>query len=249
MLLACEDSEPSKSTLDRARDSLLAGRYLEAKEKYELYLQRNKQGAKRWKAWNRLLFINSKLGSPVQRKVEVLETMYMEFGQEPEKARQLLPLLAETYGEELANHEQAQEFWKDYLDICSDDASCRFEANWGLAQTYFQMGDFPSARDCLRSCLQLTENLKEKYRCQYKIARSFILEGDRQQAITWLQKVAKSKSENDIRAKAVFELADLYTEQEKYAKAKDLLQSILDKHPNPKLVEVKLKHIKEKLEN
>lgn len=251
LLFACGESSESKSksTLSKARNLMLSGRYLEAKEKYELYLQRNKQGQKRWEAWNRILFINSKLDATVQRKIDILETIYMEFSEDNQKIRKILPLLAQTYGEELGQNVKAENFWKNYLKLCAKDFDCRLDGYLGLAQTYFRRSDFSSARDILYNCLDRAQNKKDKQRCQYPLARSFILQGNTQKAINWLQKITDSETDNDVYSKAVFELADLYNKQKKYFKAKKLLQSILDKHPNPKLVQVKLSHIEKEMQN
>jgi len=241
---ACHGSSEEKQILAQARQAFSDGQYFQAEESYEVYLSNWPQAKERWEAWQRLLHISLHVRGDNVTAAELLEAMLLEFGADPDKAADVMIQLGEVYGWGLRQWDKAVQAWERCLDVRDLEPQTRYTVYHLLAQAYQEQGLYDQARDVLEQAVDVALTDQDKARSMYKLGLVHALQGDTKNAKYWLEQTLTIASlDKETRAVAAFSLADIYMQEEQLEKARDLLASILDTHPNPRAVEIKLEFL------
>ena len=241
VVAACSSqSSPGQEDIERARDSYSKGFYLEAEKDYERYLQVEPQGEFRKEAWDRLAEIAVTIKGDYDRAVVLLEAMYLELGEDPETAWNIMFQLGEVYSE-LDNTPKAIEAFEKCLVHAAGSPEQTYRTQLRMARLYRDMGSFDLVAATLENCADSAQDEESKAKCLYELAQSYTFISSWSQTAKTLETLLDLKDiSEETRALAVFLLADIYENERDYKKTRELLESILTTYPNPKVVESRL---------
>lgn len=245
VLYSCE-SEPEESSLVvQARQAYAAGHFSDAEALYEEYLQTVPEGEDRWEAWNRLLDLALNVRGDYETADALLEAMYLEFGEDPDMAWDLMSRLATIY-ESLGDTAKAVETWQKALRIEDLDASHLGDVFLHLAKLFQEQRDYDLALEALEACGESAEDDGIRFQCRYETAQTLGYMQNWHRAKQELDELLETEGlTDDIRALAVFMLADIFEHEGDYSEAQALLESIRETYPNPRVVETRIEHLKE----
>lgn len=243
---ACSSpSTPGQEDIERARESYSKGFYLEAEKDYERYLQVEPQGEFRKEAWDRLAEIAVSIKGDYDRAVVLLEAMYLELGGNPGTAWNIIFQLGEVYSE-LGNTPKAIEAFEKCLDQAQGNPEHTYKTQLRMARLYRAMGSYDLVAATLENCADSAADDEAKAKCLYELAQSYSFISSWSQAEKALNALlALTNISDETRSLAVFLQADIAENDRDYAKARDLLKSILHTYPNPKVVEIRLANLPE----
>jgi len=264
-IIACSRPEVILTTLDEARAAYGKGHFTEAERLYERYLQTEPNGKDRWEAWNRLLDIARNVLADNDRAVALLDSMFLEFGEDSSKSWDLLAALAAS-NEALHRWPEAVDDWKRCLNLPNLDRARTPEIYLRLARLYRVQREYDLTQQSLKLCLEQSPTPEIKVECLYEWAQTLDYVHKRAQAQS--AESAKGKTAYDPtnnleqmkqrleellrlnagtterRAQAAFLLAEVYEGLGKKTEALRTLQSILTTYPNPKVVEARIESLR-----
>ena len=249
MLLAVACSGPSAEAtiLEQARESVAAGSYLRAEELYELYIQTFPKGKQRWEAWNKLLDVTLGVRNNLEKAASILEAMYLEFGVDGIKAWDILSRLADVYRSQ-RKPDKAVEALQKALTIRALAPGVEPRIYRRLARIFLSRREYDQTREMLEVCAAKATDASIKGECLYDLGQTLGFMNQRAKAREVLQKVmGMDNVETERRSQAALLLADIYEQENDLEKARDLLNSILESYPNPKVVQTRLKHLEAKM--
>lgn len=239
-------SEPSaEEDLAAARKAYVARQYLEAERLYERYLRFWQKGTQRWEVWNKLVELAVTVRQDNKSATELLETMYLEYSIQPEKARSILKRLAEL-------HHQSRQWdkvigvWQRFLNLPDLPVEEVARANRMLGKVYLTQTSYDLAIDVFQSCIDMQLPSDIRTDCLLDLAQAYAFLENLDPAVRYLEELLLNQElEESKRAIAVLLLADIVEQQGNTNKAIDLLESIRTTYPNPKVVEARLKYLKD----
>lgn len=243
LAVACGREQRQEDSLAEAVRAYDQGLYLQAESLYEEFLQKNPTDPRRWQAWTRLLDIVGIIRGDTEKAQAILEAMLLEFGSEPERARAVLIRKGDLHrGEGQIN--QAVEAWLKAQRLQERQADpCVLALRFSGA--YVSLGYFDLAQDALRECLTSAQEPGCRVRCRIELAQTYALLDNWTQAAELLEEaVASDPLSREDRSVAIFLLAEAVQHLGQTERARELLTSILDTHPNPMAVQAKLDQIK-----
>ena len=131
--------------------------------------------------------------------------------------------------------------------ISPDGERFRLRPRGFLARVFQHQGEFDMAKDTLQECVQVAGAAQDKADCLYELAQTQYYLRNMKGAKAALEELMALPRESvaiETRTHAAFVLADIYEHQREFGKACELLESILEEHPNPKAVRARLGLIK-----
>ncbi len=129
------------------------------------------------------------------------------------------------------------------LELPSLDRPRRAVALLELSRALQRQGKFDAARETLQACVHEAGRDQYKADCLYELAQTLYFLRDMDQAkraLEELMALPRSAVSAQTRSHAAFVLADIYEHEREFDKACELLESILDDHPNPRAVRARL---------
>jgi tetratricopeptide (TPR) repeat protein len=242
--VACSNqSSPGREDIDQAREAYSKGFYLEAEKDYERYLQVEPQGEFRKEAWDRLSEISVTIKGDYDRAVVLLEAMYLELSANNDEAWKIMFQLGEIF-EELGNQQKAIESFEKCYIHAADSPDNMYKTQLRMARLYRSMGNYDLVTITLEGCAASDIDSEYKARCLYELAQSYTFISSWNQAKRPLEMLFELEDvSEEIKAMAVFLLADIYENERDYAKTRELLESILTTYPNPKVIESRLANL------
>ena len=247
LLFGCGENDAAgpDATLAAADSALAKGDIPEAEMLYERFLRTSPGHPQRRQAWNRLLEItlNNRLDKATAGAY--LEVMRKEFADRPEYLRGLELALA-TLRLSQRDDTRAMPLWKKLAADPGTPAETRAQAYRELAAAYMRRLEFTSATDSLQACLELDAGVPAKGECLYDMAEINMLTDDPVASEMNLRTLLGWTTElpEDLRQRAIFLLADVSEQRSKYPEAMALFESIRDKYPNTRVVEMRLANLK-----
>lgn len=230
--------------LQQAEQEYASGNFLRAESLYERYLEANPQGDGRWDAWERLVDISLNIVGDQRKGSALLESAYLEYADNPERAAGILWRLAQVYTDQ-RHWDQALETWLKLIDLRGASQDRLWEVHWNLGKIYQFQGQYAMAKDSMLSCMELAPDDNSRSRCMYELAQAFSFLKDKEQARNWLEKLLALKdADPELRALSAYLLAELAEADGDIEKARALLESIRDSYPNPKVIDARLQHLK-----
>lgn len=257
-----EQGGADEDALDSARQAYTIGHFSEAERIFEKYLEDNPDGNDRWEVWNRLLDISRDILGDYEKSVTLLDSMYLEFGDDPERAWDLLTDLGDLH-ESVHNWSAAAEVWKRILNLGFLTPKQRGKISIRLARVLRTQKDFIQADQVLATCVENAQDNDIKSWCLYEAAQNVEFQIRKAQA----QTIESQESKVDVKdlqntlglilerirsldnidqerfALATFMLADLAESQGKNKEARELFASIADTYPNPMVIKARLKNL------
>lgn len=239
LLWACS-SPIGDGSLSRADEEYAQGNFLQAQNLYQSYLQSNPQGDKRWRVWNRLLDISLDVQNAPEKAARLLDAMLLEFSADAERSADLAWKLADVYTR-MREWDKATEAWLHALSVSAENTDRLWEMYFNLGKVYQFQGRYDMARDAMNSCVENAPDNHIRATCMYELAQAYSLLKNNEQAHLWLEKVrADENAAPELKAQAVYLLAELAIAQGERETALKLFESIKDTYPNPKVVETRI---------
>ncbi len=261
----CSAEEVATDDLTSARKAYTIGHFSEAERIYQHYLQDKPEGEHRQEAWNRIIEISLSIYGDYEKAANLLDSMYFEYGDDPEHAWNLLNRLAEVH-ESMRNWDDAIKVWRRALTTPALTEERMGTAYQRIAKIYSYQRDYKMAQDALASCEKQAVDPNIKATCLYQSAQTleFMLQSTQAQMVD--SKGIKEESPdivaiqeniksilvriNDLKgvdeerkAMATFLLADIMEAQGNRKEALKLFQSIQETYPNPKVVEARIESL------
>lgn len=242
LLWACSNGL-GDGILTQADKEYSQGNYLKAETLYEQYLQANPQGSKRWDAWQRLVKISTTVTRNHRKAAQLLEAMQLEYTDNPEKDAALDWKLAEVYTT-LHDWDKAAETWQALLEQPTLTDEQFSDIHWNLGKIYQYQGRYGMAKDAMLSCMERTTENNPHVLCMYELAQAYSLLKNRDQSKAWLDKILLlENTDEELHALASYLLAEIMESEGNYDRARELLTAIRKTHPNPLVVETRLKQL------
>lgn len=259
-LAGCPGQEGGDDALASARKAYSIGHFSEAERIYQHYLQAKPKGKQRFEAWNRLVEISINVVGDYEKAAGLLNSMYLEFGDDPARAWDLLKRLATVY-EQMQRLGDAIKVWRKALALPGLVPEQRGEVYLRMAALLRQQREYAQAGQVLDACVQESPPPEVTAACLYLHAQ--VLEnmlrraqaqtldnkyGDLdvaavQQRIKGLLNRIRTREgvSQERKAMATFLLADLLESQGQKEQARELFASIRETYPNPMVIEARLK--------
>lgn len=240
------EEKAAADDLSEARQAFAKLDYLDAEKSFERYLRRNPDGADRWETWNTLLDIALTLRHDRKAAIEILESMRIEYETDHKRLRQVELQLAEQYRQD-GKYTRAEKLWSDVVESRSVSPEDKAEASRGLAGIYLLRLEFELAKESLGYCLELPISGSLHAECLQDLAGVHIATDELPEAARKLQELLAI---NDIseaqRTLSTFMLADVLEQEGNLKQAGKLFESIHDTYPNKRVIEKRLRSLKEK---
>lgn len=246
LLSGCVQPE-SEDDLTRARRAFINKEYTEAERFYQRYIRDNETGEERWNAWNRLVEITKNVRGNKKRAVELLDAMFLEYTGEPKRICEILVAKGTLYSES-GRWNDAITSWNQLLSANSVTVEQEATAYAHLGKAYLMRGDYGMAVDAYRDCRELAyDDSAHQHLCVYDLAQAYAYLGNFIEAEENLQVLLEAEQVDEILLSRVkLLLADIYEQEDKRSKAIAMLQEIRETYPNPKVVEFRLKNLRQK---
>jgi tetratricopeptide (TPR) repeat protein len=153
--------------------------------------------------------------------------------------------LGEVYSE-LGDTAKAIEAFEKCLDHAMGNPEHTYKTQLRMARLYRAMGSYDLVAATLENCADSAADNEAKAKCLYELAQSYTFISSWSQAEKILDTLLALKDISDeTRSLAIFLQADIAENDRNYAKAQELLKSILHTYPNPKVVETRLANLPE----
>ena len=213
---------------------------------FERYLRKNPSGIQRWNVWQNLLSISLDIRQDKNTATEYLEIMLEEFFDDQNKRRQIQLQLAHLYNDMRA-YDRAVTFWEALsIDEGTPDAM-RADVYQDLSRAYLRRLEFTLSTDMLDLCLQLDVQPSIKVECLFARAETLMLTGELDQSEKTLREMLQTEGALPRQTvQAVFTLADVLEQLERYDEARQLFESVLESYPNSGVIEVRLASLRNK---
>lgn len=243
-VVACSsEKDPGMEDIENARSAYSKGFYLEAEKGYERYLQLEPQGEFRKEAWDRLSEISVAIKGDLDRTVVLLEAMYLELGTDPHEAWRIMFQLGDVYAQ-LGNQAKGIESYEKCLIHAEGNPEQTFKTHIRLAELYRALGNYDLVSVTLENCANSAGTEENKALCLYELAQSYTLIKNWKHSKRALERLLElNEVTEETRVLAVFLLADIYENERDYRKTKELLESIAQTYPNPKVIESRLANL------
>ncbi|MFP4315822.1 MAG: tetratricopeptide repeat protein [Desulfovibrionales bacterium] len=246
VFVSCSRPEERPAVLIEAESAFSRGSYLESEKLYERYLQAYPEGEHRFESWNRLLAVSRFIRRSPLRSVELLEAMHLEFGDDREHSKTILFELAAEHTRH-RQFEKAASVYERILQLEGLGNTDEFIARKELFRISRGLGDFEAARAILGPALDLDLSALQRAEVLYDMANLALYQQEDQVAEEYLQTILgmPEAAESEVVVLATYALADLFERSGRVDQARALFLSIRKSHPNPPVVESRLKHLPE----
>lgn len=261
-LVGCPSHEEGTDALQSARKAYSIGHFSEAERIYQHYLRAQPEGAQRWEAWNRLVEISVNVMGDYEKAAGLLNSMYLEFGDNPQRAWDLLTRLAAVH-ESMQRHMEAVKIWRRTLSLPQLTPQQRGEVFMRMATALRQEREYAEAGKVLEACVQEAQVPEVEGDCLYQYAQTLEIMVRRAQAQSLDKEYAEldipavqerikgllnrvrnlEKLDQERKAMATFLLADMLEAQGETKRARELFASIRETYPNPIVIKTRLENL------
>lgn len=211
----------------------------------EFYLRYHPEGQQRYAAWNKLVSLT--LRGDKNLAVQMLEAMSEEFSDYSVRLQDILLRQVELE-EELRRFPDAVESWERLLALPGISAAHIVEWSSRLGRVFFLQRDFASAEEVLLSCAERTLPAATGVSCLLDLGTLYQAQNRLDDMRTVMQRIlAIADISEDLRARAIFELADIEYQSGNLEEARGLFTSIRASYPNPMVIDMRLRAIRDKM--
>lgn len=248
-LISCEKAE-LKSDFDEAQLAINAHDWNRAEKLLERYVQNNPEADNRFEAWMNLVKVSQQSRTDSRFTIEYLETMLMEFGDEPKYLQEILQVLAKVY-ESNRRHELAIDILQQLTSVEGLPIEKNILVHQRLAVLQIRLNRLENAEETLFDCLSLPSSSEievQKSQCMLSLAEVRVLQLDLADAATISHQILDSEHSSEyIKTMAAFLLADILEQQSNFTEAATMFNSIRDTYPNQRVIDSRLAYLKNKI--
>jgi tetratricopeptide (TPR) repeat protein len=235
------------SDYDEASIALSEGDWDRAAKYLERFLRTEKDPEKRWPAWELLLTASGRAAHDRRWISEYLETMAVEFADNPDRMRRILSMMGEIQ-EYARDYERAIVSWYQVVALPGLSDAEKRDIYLRLATLQMRLNRQTGAENSLSECRSLPLPEGEKADCLYAFADLKVLNQDLEGATELAGKLlAVPDIDARLRCRVNFLLADIYEQQQQFQQALDLFATIRDAYPNPLAVDERIAYLKNRL--
>ncbi|MEG1609750.1 MAG: hypothetical protein RR317_01030, partial [Bilophila sp.] len=224
-LVACE-RVPFGDDLKDARKAMAQRDWASAEKYLERYLRTEEDPKHRWAAWKELLDVADQGNLGPDWVVDYLETMLVEFGDHPNRARVILRRLGDA-NETARRYERAARYFTLLLLEPGLPLEESVAIHRRLAALNTHLRRFDVAEEVLQSCLALPVGENLQAQCLFDLAdtaaaREHLDEGER----LALQVLEMHTASAELRGRAGFIVADIQEQRGQLSAAQKTFESI-----------------------
>ncbi len=242
LLPGCPGHEEDTSYFDQAEYYFSRGQFSQAGTLYRQYIDTG-HDSKRYEAWNRLFSIRVDIYGDVQGGLDILKAMQMEFDEKKDRVLDINVRIAGLY-DRLGQPRDSYRVWKKNREL-ADSVSDKKEAALNMSRAAAKLREFGRVRDALqefRDCVgEIDADLCS--RIHYTLGKSYYLETDLVLARESLTKAYSRDAQNEYRSRAGLLLVEVLLDLDEIDQARAILKELLDIHPNPGAIEVRLNNL------
>ncbi|MFW5730597.1 MAG: tetratricopeptide repeat protein [Desulfonatronovibrionaceae bacterium] len=243
-VFSCGPGDSRTEYFDLAEECLISGKIAEASHYYELFLEDENDPEQRYTAWERLLFIHLDLASDVDRGLNILRSMSMEFDQDPERMWSIYSRISDLYLLK-NNHQNSLETIRKAMKITRDPETV-FRARLKIAEIHYLNTDYHASAQTLVKALDM-ENIPQdsgRAEASLMLGRVYLQQENFSQAAHYLKKAYDSEiASPSLRSRAGLLLYEAYTAGDEPDKAEQLIHQLKDIHPNPRVMDVMMREM------
>lgn len=200
----------------------------------------------RWEAWNELLG-TARTGGQDGWVADSLETMLVEYENDPQRSADILLRLADTY-EKAGRIERAEACLKRFLEQVDADPARTAAVLRRQAALNNRLRRFDAAQANLNACLALPVPDAVRAECLFDLADSAAARERWDDAERYARQVLENREADPVlKSRAGFIVGDIQEQREHFAEALAAFQSIRDTYPNPLAVDVRIDYLKKKV--
>lgn len=240
--LACH-RDPLKREFFQAEKLINEGRYEEAVTVYERAMSQHSDTPEAVQAARRVGEIYQYQIKNNLRALEAYENLSQQFPNS-EDALLALERKADLF-EEDNNYPAALIEYQKMIDLQTERKLPIDKFRYKSAAIYFKMKDYAQAQMELGNFLKDFPKSQWQDQALFDLAESFFFQKRYEECIRTYQRLIYTHAKSPLKIQAQFNLALAWEETGEWNKALDLYHSILDTHPNPKLVSDKIQHLEE----
>ena len=239
-----EEQTQARDEISLAEDALRRRDTGDAEMYFERYLRKFPQGELRWHVWEQLLQIALDLRQDRKTARDYLEIMLLEFGNEPERRREIQLRLAALCNE-MRDYGRAGALWEALVQDPGLPDKLKAPVYRDLAHIYLRRLEFIPATDTLEACLTLQVDNAAKAACMYDLGEAQTLTENLTAAEASFRSILEMQGiPEERRVLTTFLLADVLEQQGNSAAAISYFESIRASYPNEKVVEMRIAHLK-----
>ncbi len=242
-------AEPLVSDLDEARMAMSDREWNRAEKHLERFLREAQDPEERWEAWQKLIEATERGGQDKRWINDYLETMLMEFRDNPERQRTILRFMAENQ-EAARDYNRAIASWTQLVSLPGLPDQDKLEIYTRLAHMQMRNRQLQGAEGTLHECLSLSLPDTRKVECYYDMAELSVLRDELDEGAATLGQILEMHDiPTGLQARTVFLLADILQQQQKNQEALQLFESVRDSYPNYLAVEARIAFLKKRLKS
>lgn len=239
----------SNDLFDRAENARAAGDYANALSTYQKIIDRDPSAPSAHRAYllmGDVYLLGTHNISQAQRVYEDLARR----GKGSEEGFQARRRLAEMARNRRDFRQAIVEYQRLLQDYPGRDEAVDFQN--AIADCYFTLSDFNQARleyeTVLTRFAKQAKNREILPRAAFQVAESYFMENSCREALSAYERLQKRfpKSAYDVRAQ--FGIANCEEEIGNHGKALKLYAEVLPRYPNPEVVQLKIKNLKQRME-
>ncbi len=243
-LISCGGDNDGHEYFYLAEQSFSSGRLNEASHYYELFLENEPNSPERITAWERLLLINLDIGRNVERGMNILTSMSLEYETEQEIIWSVLMRLAQLYVHQ-RKFENGIRIFERAVGYAPDDESLIKSFEY-LAGVHYKRSDYLKAVEVLYESLQAAAHLSpdNKGRVHYFLGKAYHQLNDQDMAIKYLRKTLYSEANDNQRSKAGIFLFDIYLNKDDLVEAEEVITELKKFYANPMVVRTRMDDVR-----
>ncbi|PIE68637.1 MAG: hypothetical protein CSA21_06505 [Deltaproteobacteria bacterium] len=242
----CQRVDHNEELMDQGNKAMSQGRFQDAQQAFQQYLQHAPTGKDRWQAWQRLVTIQHDIRKDMDRANKLLATMYLEFKSDPTRTAHILMQQAQV-STALGDTEAALAYLEKGRSLPNLSPRDTWNLLMAQAQTAIRAHQFSLAHTVLSAGLGQAPNQEDHIRAVYLDGLALVYLGEHEQACQRLAKPFETMPHGPLWARFGLTLADIAEHQARYKDALTLLRQIKSSYPNPRVLEVRERALQRKI--
>ena len=244
LLCSCIGGQDGRDKFSEAEEAFSAGRINEASQLYERFLATELNSPRRIDAWDRLLLIHLDIRRDVERGLNILKAMSVEYELYEEYLWSILIRISQLYSS-MKQFEDGVAVLERSIRVAGNDQEI-FVSYMTLAELYYHMRDYVRVPAVLNDLVHQLSSLSQtrQGKINYLLGKAYYQLGETDMAIQYLNDTFYSESDEHQRSKAGILLFDIYLGKGKKNEAELLIQDLEKIYPNPMVIRKRMENVK-----
>jgi tetratricopeptide (TPR) repeat protein len=245
VLLGCESS--LNREFEKGQANQEKGQFVEALSSFEKVIARSpssEMGLKSAREAARISFFELK---DFKKAAEFYEILVYS-SPDPDERLRAQKLVTAVYLDHLNNYAQAIVEINKVLPLIQDPSE-RMKYKMDLARAYYYQNNFFQAEMEVDEFLRISKNEDQNFQMTLLKANIALARKDLVRASTILKEMMKQNPQRAMKENVGMTLAVAYEEMNDYKGAIATLQEIRNQHPMPDYIDVRIKHLQDRMKN